>query len=223
MKTRINGEKITIKQVDIEMSKLLLKGEIEEAGLELSIELAQEKNAIVDNIFEQVMFECDKFQQINRIHDGKDLLTKHRLASIVTNIMYTAIDNLHKEGRNAFVCYIEEAKDKLRAFMNKKYNIEDKKVYYTITNKDLLDFIKERNGVKEGLPETNDKDMINTKIDKILELLDRPQYIQEAVHTGVEEVIVKEEQPKKNTNKPSKNEKRTYDLPGGINIIAHAV
>ena len=223
MKTRINWEKITIKQVDIEMSKLLLKWEIEEAWLELSIELAQEKNAIVDNIFEQVMFECDKFQQINRIHDWKDLLTKHRLASIVTNIMYTAIDNLHKEWRNAFVCYIEEAKDKLRAFMNKKYNIEDKKVYYTITNKDLLDFIKERNGVKEWLPETNDKDMINTKIDKILELLDRPQYIQEAVHTWVEEVIVKDEQPKKNTNKPSKNEKRTYDLPWWINIIAHAV
>jgi hypothetical protein len=143
MKTTISGKKIDIKQGGMELFKVAMQGKIEELGLELNIELAQEKHSIVDNVFDKVANECEKY----KVTLNNTQLSTQQLALLVTNVYYSALESLSNEGKVAFVCYIDTSKDKLREFMNKNYNIEDNKVYYKITNKDLLDYIKEKNGV----------------------------------------------------------------------------
>lgn len=176
MKTYIWWKKIEIKQGWMELFKVEMNWKIEEVWLDFSIELAQEKNSIVDNIFDKIAIECSKYP----VSINWRVLQPQQLALMVTNIYYTAIEELTKEWKNAFVCYIDESKDKLRERFNKTYNVEEKKVIYKVTNKDLLNFIKERNGeVWDEEPTEDIYSVMNTKLDTILtKLREEPRQIQ---------------------------------------------
>lgn len=205
MKTFIGWKKIEIKQGWMELFKVEMNWKIEEVWLDFSIELAQEKNSIVDNVFDKVAIECSKYP----VSINWRVLQPQQLALMVTNIYYTAIEELTKEWKNAFVCYIDESKDKLREWFNKTYNVEEKKVIYKVTNKDLLNFIKERNGeVWDEEPANDIYSVMNAKLDTILtELREVPrqettwwrnEYIEEPrKEEQVKKVVTKKQTPTK--------------------------
>jgi len=152
----------------MELFKVEMNWKIEEVWLDFTIELAQEKNSIVDNVFDKVTEACNWYNvTLNGIR-----LEPQQIALMVTRLYYAALEKLSDEWKNAFVMFIDESKDKLREYMNKKYNVEDKKVYYTVTNKHLLDYIKETNGIKTTDTTDDTNKTLNEKLDRILSKLE---------------------------------------------------
>lgn len=143
MKSYIKGEHISLQQWGIDINKLILRTSLEDIGIDIEAKLSVDENKIFDNLLEQTIDECGLLQDSNdSLWDANGTkLTKFYLASLVTKMVYTAIHKLTEANRSVFTCYVSEAKDKLRAYLNKQYSVENRKNYYTITNQNLIDFL----------------------------------------------------------------------------------
>ena len=143
--------------------------------LEMEIEPTQEKNTILDNLQEATTIQCEKWQEANDVDAVYDKdwlkLNRHKLRTIVLSVFYSAVDQLSQDGRSVFTCYISEAKDKLRAYLNKQYSVEYKKNYYTINNQDLIDFLGIDGETKvEENKETGDRALLLQIINQLSEV-----------------------------------------------------
>lgn len=143
MKSYIRGEHIALSQWWINISKLILRTSLDDIGIDIEAKLSIEENKIFDNLLEQILDDCSVMQETDQaLFDGNNTkLSKFQVATIVTRTLYSAIHKLSEANRSVFTCYVSEAKDKLRAYLNKQYNVEHRKNYYTITNQNLIDYL----------------------------------------------------------------------------------
>lgn len=172
MITWVRAKKTLEKQWDIEFYWVELDFELSELGLSSRWVLTIEDWKRLENVREYVLRESE-----DRITNNQMLskLTPHALTSIVLDIFYSAMDSCSKDWKNVFTLIIKESKDKLRQRMNKKYDIDDKKVSYEITNKQLLDFIKRENWIVVNDSETewddNKIELLKKQIDELKNII----------------------------------------------------
>ncbi len=173
MKSYIKGEHISLQQWGIDINKLILRTSLEDIGIDIEAKLSVDENKIFDNLLEQTIDECWLLQDSNdSLWDANGTkLTKFYLASLVTKMVYAAIHKLTEANRSVFTCYVSEAKDKLRAYLNKQYSVENRKNYYTITNQNLIDFLGIDGETEvEADKETGDRQLLLQIINQLSEV-----------------------------------------------------
>lgn len=177
MKSYIKGEHISLQQWGIDINKLILRTSLEDIGIDIEAKLSVDENKIFDNLLEQTIDECWILQEsANALYDANKnweytKLTRFFLATIVTKMVYTAIHKLTEANRSVFTCYVSEAKDKLRAYLNKQYSVENRKNYYTITNQNLINFLWiDGESKTEANEETGDRQLLLQIINQLSEV-----------------------------------------------------
>lgn len=127
MKTFLTWQKLIRELAWLKVYWVELYSEAPKMGLTMKYKLKVEPDWLLDNVnaalIDIAQYRLEDTPMFYK-QDGKEyLVDKYQLATLVADCMFSAIEKVSEEGKDAFVCYIDEAKDQVREYMkeNKQY------------------------------------------------------------------------------------------------------
>lgn len=131
MKKLIKAKKVTIEQAWIKLHKLELEMDVSEIWLKVNMVLNKDNNAPMDYFNEELINQSDVVLKDTPItYEDKDWVfksfNKYSLATFIADTVFSTFDSLSSKWIESFKAYIDEAKDILREYEKKNWQVIDK-------------------------------------------------------------------------------------------------
>lgn len=170
MKTWLQAKRELIHQWPIEHNTVEFTQKIDKLGLDIVYYPNKGQKEMVDYITEAIWWEYENWPKL--YNERWDIVSSFDIAEIVLWLFYGAVEKITKNWNMPFIWYIKEADTQLKNYLNKKYDVKDKKKTYEVSNQQFIDILNwiDRSDVSDKKYDIDTLSRIEKKIDKMIEL-----------------------------------------------------